>query len=204
MLIALLANSVQNKYHIVVKDDDERVVFVWSKIIDGMTYVYSLRNHKSGEVVGYALFNLIHSKHGLILQEIETFINPDLRGNTLAARLYAFISHINNCTIINGLSLSKEMERVWMKFKERKIYDKENDIFYDLNDERAEKPEKDNDKTNPHEQRWFYAYTEIANLSEFVQYLGEKFDYDRFLAGLPGYKMGDEYVGIIPMTPYLF
>ena len=201
---SILKGSTQNKYHIIVKDDDERVLFVWSKIIDGVSFAYSLRDHKTGDTVGYAMFNKIDSKHGLILQEVGTFINPDLRGNTLAARLYAYISHINKCTIINGLSLSKEMEHVWLKFKERKIYDRETDTFYELNDDKAQKPENDNDKLDPSGQRWFYAYAEVANLSEYVRYLGEKFDYDRFLAGLPGYKMGSEYVGIVPMTPYLF
>jgi GNAT superfamily N-acetyltransferase len=193
-----LQSAEQQKYHIAGKNT-KSTAFVFLYKYDTKHFCYIIVNKDSNEYIGYCLFQLITPE---IWQPIATEIEPAYRGDGFAPQLYAYVSYSTEKWIINAAQLSKSAENMWKKFPNCKIYNKEENKFYEKNDSTAGDPEQDK---SLQDQKWFLAFKELREgFSEAYMHLGSNFNYDLFLAGKPAFILENGLaLSISPGTPDL-
>ena len=190
-----LNKATQERHHIVVKDDGP-TAFLWLYKYKPNYWYYFLADSKTKKYYGHCFIEVSNT----VMQALETYILSELRGNLLAPRLYAYISARHDKYIINANQLSNSAEKMWNKFPNKKIYNKEEDKFYDIDDPDAKSPMVD---TDHFEQTWYWAFKETRKgILEWYNYLGPNFHYEEFLKGNPSFIFEDgESIHFTPMTP---
>jgi hypothetical protein len=195
-VMSFLEDAVQEKHHIVIKDGGP-TAFIFRYDFDSKTFLYILVDHQSKNYIGHCTISKINKN---VLQPIDINILSEFRGFQLAPRLYSFITKSLDCYIINGKQLSASADKMWNKLSGKKIYNLEEDEFYELTETNKDFPKNDRDHES---QTWFFAWKETRNILESYKYLGENFDYDAFLNGKPSLLLGTTKINFIPMSPTL-
>lgn len=197
-VLGLIPDSIQQRYHIVIKNGGP-TAFIFMYEFDVRHRLYILVDHKSQDYFGYA--NTIKVSDDII-QISDVYLEPSIRGMGLARHIYAFISAANSSFIINSKQLSTDSEKLWKGFSNLKIFNTEHKKFYNILDVDNHTIIDPKDDTNHENQTWFYAYKEDKSILDSYKYVGEGFDYDRFLCGQNGKILENgKSIPLIPMTP---
>lgn len=178
-ILGFLPDAKQQRYHIVTKNEGH-AAFIYRHDFGPKDFCYIFLGWQDKEYFGYCFTTQVSPD---MVQISDIYLEPKVRGIGFARHIYAFISAVNNSYVINSKQLSDNSEKLWLGFKDRKIYNVKTKEFFELSDVDGKTvidPKDDIDEDN---QTWFYVYKERPNILRAFENLDSHFNYDRFLAG---------------------